>query len=69
MLTFEAALVGMAGIKVSDSIIVERIVRLIIFFIRYISPIMQQIRYNKLHLICCFNILFTILPNLLYVEN
>ena len=31
MLTFEAALVGMAGIKVSDSIIVERIVRLIIF--------------------------------------
>ena len=52
MLTFEAALVGMAGIKDSDSIIVERIVRLIIFFLSYISPIMQQIRYNKLHLIC-----------------
>ena len=52
MLTFEAALVGTAGIKASASIIVERIVRLITFFIRYISPIMQQIRYNKLHLIC-----------------
>ena len=52
MLTFEAALVGTAGIKASASIIVERIVRLITFFIRYISPIMQQIRCNLLHLIC-----------------
>ena len=52
MLTFEAALVGTAGIKASASIIVERIVRLIIFLIRYIYPIMKQIRCNLLHLIC-----------------
>lgn len=52
MLTVDAALVGMAGIRVSDKIIIERIVRLIIFFIRYISPIKQQIICNLLHLIC-----------------
>ena len=37
MLTVDAALVGMAGIKDSDSIIVERIVRLIIFHTLYFS--------------------------------
>ncbi len=34
MLTFDAALVGMAGIKVSDKMVVNRISKLISFFIR-----------------------------------
>ena len=70
MLTVEATLVLMAGTKVSDNIIVERIVRLIIFFIRYISPIMQQIRCNILHLICKLNhVILIMFPIVICIER